>query len=231
MGCRRISAFPWASMGCRNTDSAPWSALEPAGKSWLQHLEQLLLFLHCPWCLQGGFSDTFTLYCCLAELCFAQYFQFFFLNILSQRQCYHSWLTHPWPAVGPSWKQLAMALLGMEKQSFWQFLTESTWLVPLLLKHGHTPNPPLCCLKQEEKKWSINSVICFSFEFPATLNNFKRSYKQHCVQGKGQEKNCLEFHLVISSVLCINWNTPYKNAFRTIHTMYSSFTIFQKINK
>ena len=40
-----------------------------------------------------------------------------FLNMLSERCYHHRWWAWPWSAVGPSWSQLALALLDTAKAS------------------------------------------------------------------------------------------------------------------
>ena len=139
MGCRWISAPPWTSMGCRGQPASPWSSPRAAGESLLWHLEHLLpLLLHWPWCLQSCFSHIISLLS-PAEVAVVQGF-FPFLNMLSQRRYHRRWWAQPWPAVGSSWSQLALALsdIGEASSSFSQPRKPNTWVSSEYLEEYHS---------------------------------------------------------------------------------------------
>jgi len=115
LGHRWGSAPPWASMAA-GTACLTVVCSMAAGESLLRRLEHLLpLLLHWPWCLQSCASQIFSLLS-PAAIALVQLFPPF-LNKLSQRRYHCCWGAQPWPAAGPSWSWLALALSDIEEAS------------------------------------------------------------------------------------------------------------------
>jgi len=139
MGCRWISAPAWTSTGCRGTACltrvfstvcrgtsalVPGAPPAPAFSLTLVSAELFLSHILTP------FSS------CKMPLCRCFYT---FLNGLPQRHYHcHRW-ARPWPTVGPSWSQLALALLDVGEASS-SFSQKPSLQPPHLLKPCHA-NP------------------------------------------------------------------------------------------
>jgi len=163
MGCRWVSAPPWTSMGCRGT--ACLTMVFSMGCKG--NLFSGILSTFFPFFTDLGVCSCFSHFISLLSNChFTTAFFFPFLNMLAQRRYHRCCLAWPWPAVGLSQSQLALALsdIGEASRSFSQ---QPPLQSPPLPKPCHAN--PHHLAKPKSKVPVANGLVCSELLTPARI--------------------------------------------------------------
>lgn len=151
------------------------------------------LLLHWLGCLQDCSSHMLSLLTSLAVICFCTITFFPFLNLSFQRHYHHCWQAFPWPAVGPSWSCLALALLYMEEVSS-SFSEKSPWL-PHPIPKPFYENPiqwvKLGRQNKQEKKWEYACKQGQLIHLNLQKHQMSLRMWSYCSEEEGKEK---QFH-------------------------------------